>query len=59
MLIPKMALPYLSSGGNTHFTYPFTSNTPKLDVSLISTRGFEKNRIIKRLITELLTTASV
>ena len=59
MLIPKMALPYLSSGGNTHFTYPFTSNTPKLDVSLISTRGFEKNRIIKRLITELLTTESV
>ncbi len=59
MLIPKMALPYLSSGSNTHFTYAFTSNTPKLDVSLISTRGFEKNRIIKRLITELLTTASV
>tara|TARA_Y100000766_G_C18913184_1_gene609512 strand:+ start:4296 stop:5195 length:900 start_codon:yes stop_codon:yes gene_type:complete len=59
MLIPKMAIPYLSSGSNTHFTYAFTSNTPKLDVSLISTRGFEKNRIIKRLITELLTTASV
>jgi len=59
MLIPKMALPYLSSGSKKHFTYPFTSNTPKLDVSLISTRGFEKNRIIKRLITELLSTASI
>ena len=59
MLIPKMALPYLSSGSKKHYTYPFTSNTPKLDVSLISTRGFEKNRIIKRLITELLSTASI
>jgi len=58
MLIPKMALPYLNSRGKKHYTYPLTSDTPKLDVSLISTRGFEKNRFIKRLITELLATAS-
>ena len=58
MLIPKMALPYLNSSGKKHYTYPLTSDTPKLDVSLISTRGFEKNRFIKRLITELLATAS-
>ncbi|MEM6698761.1 MAG: LysR family transcriptional regulator [Bacteroidota bacterium] len=53
MLLPKIAIPYFPVHQRARI-YPFSGLHPKLDVSLISARGFEKNRIIKRLIEEIL-----
>ena len=33
--------------------FKFKDNTLELDVNLVSTRGFEKKRIIKQLVNEL------
>ncbi|MEM8886370.1 MAG: LysR family transcriptional regulator [Bacteroidota bacterium] len=52
MLLPKVASTYLSSE-EAERIYTFIAPKPKLNVSLVSARGFEKNRIIKRLIKEL------
>ncbi len=53
MLIPQIAVPYFSNAKQGK-VYRFLGVQPKLEVSLISSRGFYKNRIINRLIEELL-----
>ncbi|MEL6866419.1 MAG: LysR family transcriptional regulator [Bacteroidota bacterium] len=52
MLLPQIAFPYFSEKEQQNI-YQFTGFQPKLEVSLISSRGFEKNRIIKKLIEEI------
>ncbi|MEO1517177.1 MAG: LysR substrate-binding domain-containing protein [Bacteroidota bacterium] len=53
MLLPKIAIPYFPDNQRQRI-YSFLDSQPELDVSLISARGFEKNRIIKRLTEEIL-----
>lgn len=52
MFLPKIAQNYLT---NQQMTRVFTlqENILELDVNLVSTRGFEKKRIIKQLVNEL------
>ena len=52
MLLPKIALKYLTPK-NMEKIYFFNEKTPKLDVSLVTSRGFQKQRIIKGLIKEI------
>jgi LysR family hydrogen peroxide-inducible transcriptional activator len=51
-LLPKIAEPYFSTK-NQKSVYRFSGERLMLDVRLISTRGFEKNRIVKKLYEEL------
>ncbi|MEM6843362.1 MAG: LysR substrate-binding domain-containing protein [Bacteroidota bacterium] len=53
MLLPKIATSFFPAPQRQQI-YLFSDLQPELDVSLISARGFEKNRIIKRLIEEVL-----
>ena len=53
MLLPKIAIPYFPVHQRARI-YPFLGLHPELDVNLISARGFEKSRSIKRLIEEIL-----
>lgn len=57
MLLPRIAVPYLSDTQKSNI-YSFLGLQPKLEVSLISSRGFAKNRIIKRLLKEILQSVS-
>ena len=52
MILPKVATRYLSKAQEKHI-YAFKDNPLQLKVSLVSTRGFEKKRIIKKLVNEL------
>jgi len=52
MFIPKIAAMYMSKKDRTQL-FTFKENTLELDVNLVSTRGFEKKRIIKQLVNEL------
>ncbi|MEM1320707.1 MAG: LysR family transcriptional regulator [Bacteroidota bacterium] len=52
MLLPQLAIPYFPAEQQKNI-YGFRDIQPKLEVSLIASRGFEKNRIIKKLIKEL------
>ena len=52
MFLPKIAKIYLSKNHKKNI-FTFKENTLELDVKLVSTRGFEKKRIIKQLVNEL------
>ena len=52
MFLPKIAKIYLSKNHKKNI-FTFKENTLDLDVKLVSTRGFEKKRIIKQLVNEL------
>ena len=52
MFLPKIAATYMSKKHLTRI-FTFKENTLELDVNLVSTRGFEKKRIIKQLVNEL------
>ena len=52
MFLPKIAKIYLSKNHKKNI-FTFKENTLELDVKLVSTRGFEKKRIIKQLVKEL------
>ena len=52
MFLPKIAKIYLSKNHKKSI-FTFKENTLELDVKLVSTRGFEKKRIIKQLVNEL------
>ncbi|EAR12934.1 Redox-sensitive transcriptional activator [Polaribacter irgensii 23-P] len=52
MFIPKIAAIYMSKKQRTQLLM-FRENTLELDVNLVSTRGFEKKHIIKKLVNEL------
>ena len=52
MFLPKIATTYMSKNHKNHI-FKFKENTLELDVNLVSTRGFEKKRIIKQLVNEL------
>ncbi|MEM9884847.1 MAG: LysR family transcriptional regulator [Bacteroidota bacterium] len=53
MLFPKIAIPYFSKAQQKHI-YQFFGIQPTLEVRLVASRGFAKNRIIERLIEEIL-----
>ncbi|MEM6738306.1 MAG: LysR family transcriptional regulator [Bacteroidota bacterium] len=52
MLLPKIAIHYFPSN-HKKYVYSITDPKPKLNVRLVSSRGFEKTRIVKRLIEQL------
>ena len=52
MFIPKIAATYMSKEDRTQL-FTFKENTLELEVNLVSTRGFEKKRILKQLVNEL------
>ncbi|MEM1126700.1 MAG: LysR substrate-binding domain-containing protein [Bacteroidota bacterium] len=52
MLVPTLARSFFPEHEQRHL-FAFRGVHPELDVSLISSRGFEKTRIIKRLIEEI------
>ncbi|NQX86615.1 MAG: LysR family transcriptional regulator [Flavobacteriaceae bacterium] len=52
MFLPKLAVNYLSYKEKQR-VFDFQDDSLKLNVSLVSTRGFEKKRIIKRLVGDL------
>lgn len=52
MFLPKIATTYLSKKHAARI-FTFKEKTLELNVSLVSTRGFEKKRIIKQLVSEL------
>ena len=52
MLLPQLARRYFPEEQQQHI-YRFADIQPTLEVSLIASRGFEKTRIIKRLIEEI------
>lgn len=52
MFLPKIATKYLSKSHKTRI-FTFKENPLKLSVSLVSTRGFEKKRIIKKLVNDI------
>ena len=52
LFLPKIAATYMSKNHKNRI-FKFKDNTLELDVNLVSTRGFEKKRIIKQLVNEL------